>query len=60
MVIKNNYIYKKKDFYYNNYYNTYKKIKIIIKCEGDGEWVYIIDKNFLYFVNKQNLEILVI
>lgn len=30
----------------------YKKIKIIIKCEGDGEWVYIIDKNFLYFVNK--------
>lgn len=29
----------------------YKKIKIIIKFEGDREWVYIIDKNFLYFVN---------
>lgn len=52
MVTKNNYIYKKKDFYHNNYYNTYKKIKIITKCEGDGEWVYITDKNSLYFVNK--------
>lgn len=50
-VIKNNYI-KKQDFYHNNYYNTYKKIKIITKFEGDREWAYITDKNSLYFVNK--------
>lgn len=33
-------------------YNTYKKMKIITKFEGDGEWAYITDKNSLYFVNK--------
>lgn len=46
MVIKNNYI-KKHDFDHNNYYNMYKKIKIITKFEGDREWAYITDKNFL-------------